>query len=163
MPVVLGSEAGGTMIHEAVGHGLEADLVDKGMSKFGGRLGEEVAVPEVTVVDDGTDPQRRGTCSVDDEGTPVERTVLIEDGRLVRFMNDLRTARKMGHMPTGNGRRESYEHRPIPRMTNTIIVPGESDPDHHPLSPRGRCQWAGWFYGGGQRRADRNQTMAAKA
>ncbi|MBN2308180.1 MAG: TldD/PmbA family protein [Candidatus Hydrogenedentes bacterium] len=128
MPVVLSSEAGGTMIHEAVGHGLEADLVDKGMSKFGGRLGEPVAAPEVTVVDDATVPGKRGSCSVDDEGTPAQRTVLIEEGRLVRFMNDLRTARKMGHSPTGNGRRASYEHKPLPRMTNTMILPGTSDP-----------------------------------
>ena len=128
MPVVLSGEAGGVMIHEAVGHGLEADLVDKGMSKYGGRLGETVAVDEVTVVDDGTLPGKHGTGSVDDEGTPAQRTVLIEQGRLVRFMNDLRTSRKMGVEPTGNGRRQSYQDKPIPRMTNTMILAGTSDP-----------------------------------
>ena len=128
MPVVLSSEAGGTMIHEAVGHGLEADHIDKGMSKFCGRLNEMIAVPEVTVVDDGTLPTKRGTSNVDDEGTPTQRTVLIDQGRLVRLMNDVRTARKMGREPTGNGRRESYQSKPIPRMTNTMILPGEADP-----------------------------------
>ncbi|HEO71124.1 MAG TPA: TldD/PmbA family protein [Candidatus Hydrogenedentes bacterium] len=128
MPVVLSSEAGGTMIHEAVGHGLEADHIDKGMSKYCGKLGEVIAVPEITVVDDGTLPGRRGTAHVDDEGVPMQRTVLIEHGRLVRFLNDLRTARKMGHEPTGNGRRESYQCKPVPRMTNTLICPGEADP-----------------------------------
>jgi len=128
MPVVLSSDAGGTMIHEAVGHGLEADIVDKGMSKYCGRLNERVAAPLVTVVDDGTLPSRRGTSSVDDEGTPTQRTVLVDEGRLVRFLNDLRTARKMGHAPTGNGRRASFESKPIPRMTNTLIAPGKEDP-----------------------------------
>jgi TldD protein len=128
MPVVLGSEAGGTLIHEAVGHGLEADHIDKGMSKYCGRMGEMIAVPEVTVVDDGTLPFRRGTSPVDDEGTPTQRTVLIENGRLVRLLNDLRTARKVGAQLTGNGRRESYQHKPVPRMTNTMIVPWKSDP-----------------------------------
>ncbi|MBI4557112.1 MAG: TldD/PmbA family protein [Candidatus Hydrogenedentes bacterium] len=128
MPVVLSAEAGGTMIHEAVGHGLEADHIDKQMSKYCGRLHEMIAVPEVTVVDDGTVPQRRGTGCVDDEGTPTQRTVLIDHGRLVRFINDLRTARKMGHSPTGNGRRESYQHKPIPRMTNTMLLSGNADP-----------------------------------
>ncbi len=128
MPVVLSSEAGGTMIHEAVGHGLEADIVDKGMSKYCGQLGEEIAVPEVTVVDDGTLPGKRGTCHVDDEGVPMQRTVLIDQGRLVRFMNDLKTSRKMGVEPTGNGRRQSYQHKPIPRMTNTLLLPGSADP-----------------------------------
>lgn len=129
MPVVLSSSAGGTMIHEAVGHGLEADLVDKGMSKFGGRLGEQVAVPEISVVDDGTLPGKRGTTSVDDEGTPTQRTMLVEGGRLVRYMCDWLTARKLGYEPTGNGRRESYQCRPIPRMTNTLILPGKHEPE----------------------------------
>ena len=128
MPVVLSSEAGGTMIHEAVGHGLEADHIDKGMSKYCGRMGEEIATPAVTVVDDGALAQRRGTCNVDDEGTVMQRTVLIDRGVLVAFMNDLRTARKLGHAPTGNGRRESYQHKPVPRMTNTLIEPGNDDP-----------------------------------
>ncbi|MDX9973730.1 MAG: TldD/PmbA family protein [FCB group bacterium] len=128
MPVVLGSEAGGTMIHEAVGHGLEADHIDKGMSKYRGRLNEQIAVPQITVADDGTVPFKRGTCRVDDEGTPMERTVLIDQGVLVRFMNDLSTSRKLGMDPTGNGRRQSYEYRPVPRMTNTMILPGTDDP-----------------------------------
>ncbi|MCL4217539.1 MAG: TldD/PmbA family protein [Candidatus Hydrogenedentes bacterium] len=128
MPVVLSSEAGGTMIHEAVGHGLEADHIEKNMSKYCGRLGEMIAVPAVTVIDDGTLPGKRGTCSIDDEGTAMERTVLIDAGRLVRFMTDLRTARKLDLHPSGNGRRQSYEHKPIPRMTNTMIAPGQDDP-----------------------------------
>ncbi len=128
MPVVLGSEAGGTLIHEAVGHGLEADHIEKGMSKYCGRLNEEIAAPEVTVVDDGTLPGKRGTTRVDDEGTPTERTVLVDRGVLVRFMNDLRTARKLDMAPTGNGRRQSYQYRPVPRMTNTLIASGDGDP-----------------------------------
>ncbi len=129
MPVVLSSEAGGTMVHEAVGHGLEADHIEKGMSKYCGHLDEEIAVPEVTVVDDGTLPHMRGTCSVDDEGTPTQATVLINKGVLTGFMNDLLSARELGHEPSGNGRRQSYAHRPIPRMTNTYILPGERNPD----------------------------------
>lgn len=128
MPVVLSSEAGGTMIHEAVGHGLEADHIDKGVSRFCGRLHEQIAAASVTVVDDGTLPQRRGACNVDDEGTPTQQTLLIENGRLLCYMNDLRTSRKMGLPPTGNGRRESYQAKPIPRMTNTLIRPGSDDP-----------------------------------
>jgi len=128
MPVVISSEAGGTMIHEAVGHGLEADHIDKQMSKYCGRLGEMIAVPEVTVVDDATIPLKRGSFNVDDEGIPAQRTILIDAGRLTGFMNDIRTARKMGMAPTGNGRRESYQHKPVPRMTNTMIVPGSADP-----------------------------------
>jgi TldD protein len=129
MPVVLSSEAGGTMVHEAVGHGLEADHIDKNMSKYCGRLNEEIAAPRVTVVDDGTVPFKRGSGRVDDEGTPTQRTVLVDKGVLVAFMNDLRTAQKLGMTPTGNGRRQSYEYRPVPRMTNTMIVPGEDDPE----------------------------------
>jgi len=128
MPVVISSEAGGTMIHEAVGHGLEADHIDKAMSKYCGKLNEMIATPDITVVDDATLPTRRGSFSVDDEGTPAQRTVLIDQGRLVRYMNDIKTARKMGHAPTGNGRRQSYQHKPVPRMTNTLIVPGKTDP-----------------------------------
>jgi TldD protein len=127
MPVVLSSEAGGTMIHEAVGHGLEADHIEKGMSKYCGRLGEAIAVPEVTVVDDGTIPGKRGTCHVDDEGTPMQRTVLIDKGVLVAFMSDIRSASKTDASPSGNGRRQSYAHKPIPRMTNTLILPGTED------------------------------------
>ncbi len=138
MPVVLSSEAGGTMIHEAVGHGLEADLVDKGMSKYQGRLGERIAGEVVTVVDDATLPGRRGSFNVDDEGTPAQRTVLVDQGRLVCFMNDLKSSRKMGQAPTGNGRRASYQDRPIPRMSNTLIAPGMADPaDILGATPRG--------------------------
>ncbi len=129
MPVVLGSEAGGTMIHEAVGHGLEADHIDKGMSKYCGRLGELIATPQISVADDGTIPRKRGTCHVDDEGTPTQRTILIDQGRLVAFMNDLRSARRLGMPPTGNGRRQSYQHKPVPRMTNTMILPGADSPE----------------------------------
>ena len=129
MPVVLSSEAGGTMVHEAVGHGLEADAIDRNMSKYCGQIGQLIAAPHVTVVDDGTLPFKRGTAHVDDEGTPAQRTVLIENGVLLRYMNDLRTARKMGHAPTGNGRRQSCRHRPVPHMTNTLILPGTEDPD----------------------------------
>lgn len=128
MPVVLSSEAGGTMIHEAVGHGLEADHIDKGMSKYCGHLDEEIAVPMVSVVDDGSLPRMRGTLSVDDEGTPVQPTVLIDKGVLVGFMHDLKSANKLGHTPTGNGRRQSYAHKPMPRMTNTLLMPGDADP-----------------------------------
>ncbi len=128
MPVVLSSEAGGTMVHEAVGHGLEADHIDKGVSKYCGRLNEQIAVPEVTVVDDGTLPGKRGTASVDDEGTPTGRTVRVDQGILVRFMNDRRTAAKMAVALTGNGRRESYRCKPVPRMTNTLIAPGTGSP-----------------------------------
>ncbi len=129
MPVVLSSAAGGTMVHEAVGHGLEADAIDKGLSKYAGRLGEMVAAPEVSVVDDATLGGKRGSFHFDDEGTPAQRTVLIENGRLVRYMNDLKTSRKLSYAPTGNGRRESYGHLPIPRMTNTMILPGAADPE----------------------------------
>jgi TldD protein len=128
MPVVISSEAGGTMIHEAVGHGLEADLVQKGLSKFAGRLGQRVGSPMVTVVDDATIPHKRGSFAIDDEGTPASRTMLIEDGILRGFLHDLMSSKKDGSTPTGNGRRESFRHRPIPRMTNTMIVPGTSDP-----------------------------------
>jgi len=129
MPVVLSSTAGGTMIHEAVGHGLEADAIEKGVSKFCGRLGEMIASPAVTVVDDGTLSGKRGSSLVDDEGTPAQRTVLVDRGRLIRYMNDLLYADKLGHAPSGNGRRSSYQHRPIPRMTNTLIASGVDDPD----------------------------------
>jgi TldD protein len=129
MPVVIGSEAGGTMIHEAVGHGLEADLVQKGLSRFAGKLGERVASDVVTVVDDGTMPRKRGSSAIDDEGTSAEKTVLIEEGMLRSYLHDLLTGNKDGVASTGNGRRESFRHKPIPRMTNTMIVPGKSDPD----------------------------------
>ncbi len=129
MPVVISSEAGGTMIHEAVGHGLEADLVQKGLSRFAGKVGKRVASDVVTVLDDGTIPRKRGSFAIDDEGTPAMRTVLIEDGVLRSFLHDLMTAKKDSAPPTGNGRRESFRHKPIPRMTNTMIAPGKSDPN----------------------------------
>ena len=129
MPVVLSSEAGGTMIHEAVGHGLEADLAQEKLSVYSGKVGEKVASSLVTVIDDGTIPHKRGSGFFDGEGTPTQRTVLVEDGVLKGYMYDRLTAMKDGCSSTGNGRRESYHHRPIPRMTNTMIAPGKSSPD----------------------------------
>lgn len=129
MPVVMSSEAGGTMIHEAIGHGLEADLVQKGISVFAGKMGEKIASEAVSVHDDATLPGRRGTFIVDDEGTPAQRTVLVNNGVLETYMYDLSTAKKEGLKSTGNGRRDSYRHRPIPRMTNTLIVPGDASPE----------------------------------
>ncbi|OGW40478.1 MAG: peptidase C69 [Nitrospirae bacterium GWD2_57_9] len=128
MPVVLSSDAGGTMIHEAVGHGLEADLAQSGLSVYSNRVGERIASPLITVVDDATLPGKRGSFRFDDEATDAERTVLVENGMLKTFMYDRLTAMKDGAASTGNGRRESYKHRPIPRMTNTMILPGGSDP-----------------------------------
>jgi len=128
MPVVLSSEAGGTMIHEAVGHGLEADLAQSGLSVYSGRIGERIASPLVTVVDDATLPGRRGSFRFDDEGTDARRTVLVDQGVLKTFLYDRHTAQKDHAASTGNGRRESYKHRPIPRMTNTMILPGTADP-----------------------------------
>jgi len=126
MDVVLGSGWNGVLLHEAVGHGLEGDFNRKGASAFAGRLGRRVASPGVTVVDDGTVPGRRGSLTVDDEGTPSNRTVLIEDGILVGYMHDRQSARLMGHAPTGNGRRQSYAHAPQTRMTNTVMLGGEA-------------------------------------
>ena len=128
MPVVLGPGWPGVLLHEAIGHGLEGDFNRKGTSAFSGRIGERVAAPGCTVVDDGTLPGRRGSLNVDDEGTPTSRTVLIEDGILKGYMQDRLNARLMGSAPTGNGRRESYAHLPLPRMTNTYMLPGEHDP-----------------------------------
>ncbi len=129
MPVVISSEAGGTMIHEAIGHGLEADLAGEGLSVFSGKIGQRVASELITVVDDATIPNKRGSFSFDDEGVPAQRTVLVEKGILKGYMYDMLNAIKQGKTSTGNGRRESYQHRPIPRMTNTIILPGEHNPD----------------------------------
>ncbi|MCG6863167.1 MAG: metalloprotease TldD [Chromatiaceae bacterium] len=128
MTVVLGPGWPGVLLHEAVGHGLEGDFNRKGTSAFAGRLGERVATPGVTVVDDGTLPGRRGSLNVDDEGTSTECTVLIENGMLRGYMQDKLNARLMGAAPTGNGRRESYAHLPMPRMTNTYMLAGDKDP-----------------------------------
>ncbi|MBT3813667.1 MAG: metalloprotease TldD [Gammaproteobacteria bacterium] len=129
MPVVLGSGWPGILLHEAIGHGLEGDFNRKGTSAFSGRIGERVASPLCTVVDDGTLPDRRGSLSIDDEGTPTQCTTLIENGILKGYMQDKLNARLMGVEPTGNGRRESYANIPMPRMTNTYMLPGESDPE----------------------------------
>ena len=120
------------MLHEAVGHGLEGDFNRKKTSAFAGLMGQQVAAKGVTVVDDGTMQARRGSLSIDDEGTPTNRTVLIEDGILVGYMQDRQNARLMGMKPTGNGRRESHAHVPMPRMTNTYMLAGKHDPtrDH---------------------------------
>jgi TldD protein len=128
MPVVLGPGWPGVMLHEAVGHGLEGDFNRKATSAFTGRVGQRVASPGVTVVDDGTIPDRRGSLAIDDEGTPTSRTVLIEDGILVGYLQDRLNARLMGVAATGNGRRQSYAHAPIPRMTNTFMLAGDKDP-----------------------------------
>jgi TldD protein len=128
MDVVLGPGWPGVMLHEAVGHGLEGDFNRKQTSAFAGLMGQRVASKGVTVVDDGTIGQRRGSLSIDDEGTPSNRTVLIEDGLLVGYMQDRQNARLMGMRPTGNGRRQSYAHVPMPRMTNTYMLAGECDP-----------------------------------
>ena len=129
MPVVLSSEAGGTMIHEAIGHGLEADLAQSGLSVYSGKLGQQIASPLISVADDSTLPGKRGSFRFDDEGADARRTVLVENGILKTFMYDRLSALKDGVSSTGNGRRESYKHRPIPRMTNTMILPGASDPN----------------------------------
>ena len=128
MTVLLGPGWPGVLLHEAIGHGLEGDFNRKGTSAFSGRIGERVAAPGVTVVDDGSIPDRRGSLSIDDEGTPTSETVLIEDGILKGYMQDRLNARLMGVEPTGNGRREDYAHAPMPRMTNTFMKDGEDDP-----------------------------------
>ena len=128
MTVVLGSGWPGILLHEAIGHGLEGDFNRKGSSAFSGRIGERVAARGVTVVDDGTLANRRGSLTIDDEGNPTRRTVLIEDGILVGYLQDTLNARLMKVAPTGNGRRESFAHVPLPRMTNTTMVAGEKDP-----------------------------------
>lgn len=129
MSVVLGPGWPGILLHEAIGHGLEGDFNRKGSSAFAGRLGQRVAAPGVTVVDDGTIPDRRGSLSIDDEGNPTQCTTLIEDGILVGYMQDIMNARLMGMAPTGNGRRESYAHLPLPRMTNTYMLNGTIPPE----------------------------------
>jgi TldD protein len=129
MDVVLGPGWPGILLHEAIGHGLEGDFNRKGSSAFAGLMGQRIAAPGVTVLDDGTIPDRRGSLTIDDEGTPSARNVLIEDGILVGFMQDRQNARLMGVAPTGNGRRESYAHAPMPRMTNTYMLGGQATPD----------------------------------
>ncbi|MCR4331701.1 MAG: metallopeptidase TldD-related protein, partial [Sulfuricaulis sp.] len=128
MTVVLGPGWPGILLHEAIGHGLEGDFNRKGTSAFAGKLGQRVASEQCTVVDDGTIPDRRGSLNVDDEGTTTQKTVLIENGILKGYMQDTLNARLMGVAPTGNGRRESYAHLPMPRMTNTYMLAGEYDP-----------------------------------
>ena len=129
MPVVMGAGWSGVLLHEAVGHGLEGDFNRKGSSAYSGRMGEKVASSLCTIVDDGTLFERRGSLSVDDEGTPTQCTTLIENGVLKGYMQDKLNARLMGVAATGNGRRESYAHLPMPRMTNTYMLAGESDPE----------------------------------
>jgi len=129
LPVVLGPGWPGVLLHEAVGHGLEGDFNRKGTSAFSGRIGEQVASKLCTVVDDGTLPDRRGSLTIDDEGTPSGNNVLIENGILKGYMQDKMNARLMGVAPTGNGRRESYAHLPMPRMTNTYMLAGAHAPE----------------------------------
>ena len=128
MTVVLGCGWPGILLHEAIGHGLEGDFNRKGASAFSGRIGERVAAPGVTVIDDGTIPLRRGSLNVDDEGNPTQRTTLIEDGILTGYMQDMMNARLMGMPITGNARRESYAHLTMPRMTNTLMLNGDKNP-----------------------------------
>ncbi len=148
MPVVLGPGWPGVLLHEAIGHGLEGDFNRKGTSAFAGRMGQRVAAPGVTVVDDGTLDGRRGSLSVDDEGTPTTCTTLIEDGVLVGFMQDKLNARLMGVKATGNGRRESFAHLPMPRMTNTYMLGGQHDPGEILASVRNGLYAVN--FGGGQ-------------
>nr|MBC8158244.1 metalloprotease TldD [Alphaproteobacteria bacterium] len=129
MPVVLGPGWPGILLHEAIGHGLEGDFNRKKTSAFSGLMGKRVASKGVTVIDDGTITDRRGSLSVDDEGTPTQRTVLIEDGILTGYMQDRMNARLMGVASSGNGRRQSYAYAPMPRMTNTYMLAGPDDPD----------------------------------
>ena len=148
MPVVLGSGWPGVLLHEAVGHGLEGDFNRKGTSTYAGRMGQRVAAPGVTIVDDGTLAGRRGSLNIDDEGTPTGCTTLIEDGVLVGYMQDTLNARLMGMAPTGNGRRESFAHLVMPRMTNTYMLAGTHDPQEM-IASVGKGLYAVNF-GGGQ-------------
>jgi TldD protein len=148
MTVVLGSGWPGVLLHEAIGHGLEGDFNRKGSSAFSGRIGERVAAPGVTVVDDGTLPERRGSLSIDDEGHETQRTVMIENGVLRGYIQDAMNARLMKVAPTGNGRRESYAHIPMPRMTNTYMLNGDREPEEILRSVK-RGLYAANF-GGGQ-------------
>ncbi|MBU2982951.1 metalloprotease TldD [Lentibacter algarum] len=146
--VVLGPGWPGILLHEAIGHGLEGDFNRKGTSAFAGLMGQQIASKGVTVLDDGTIPDRRGSISIDDEGTPSAKNVLIEDGVLVGYMQDRQNARLMGVEPTGNGRRESYAHTPMPRMTNTYMLGGDSAPEDIVADMKDGI-WAVGF-GGGQ-------------
>ena len=148
MDVVLGAGWPGVMLHEAVGHGLEGDFNRKHTSAFAGLMGKQVAAKGVTVVDDGTMASRRGSLSIDDEGTPTNRTVLIEDGVLVGYMQDRQNARLMNMKPTGNGRRQGYAHVPMPRMTNTYMLAGSRDPAEILASVKNGVYAAN--FGGGQ-------------
>jgi TldD protein len=148
MPVVMGSGWAGVLLHEAIGHGLEGDFNRKGTSAFSGRIGERVATAGVTIVDDGAMELRRGSLTIDDEGTPTGRTVLIEDGILKGYLQDRLNARLMGMAPTGNGRRESFAHAPMPRMTNTFMLAGKDDPNE--LLSRVRDGIYAKSFGGGQ-------------
>lgn len=148
MDVVLGPGWPGIMLHEAVGHGLEGDFNRKKTSAFAGLMGQQVAAKGVTVIDDGTISSRRGSLSIDDEGTPTHRTVLIEDGVLVGYMQDRQNARLMGMKPTGNGRRQGYAHVPMPRMTNTSMLGGDKDPAEILASVKNGIYAAN--FGGGQ-------------
>ncbi len=148
MPVVLGPGWPGILLHEAIGHGLEGDANRKGTSAFAGLMGQRIAAPGVTVVDDGTIADRRGSLTIDDEGTPSAYNVLIEDGILKNFMQDRLNARLMGVAPTGNGRRQSYAHHPMPRMTNTYMLSGQADPAEI-VKAAGKGIYAANF-GGGQ-------------
>ena len=148
MDVVLGPGWNGVLLHEAVGHGLEGDFNRKGLSAFSGRIGERVAAKGVTVFDDGSIAGRRGSLTVDDEGTPTSRTVLIEDGILVGYMHDRMSARLMGLEATGNGRRQSYAHMPMPRMTNTGMLAGDHNPAEMIASMKRGLYCAN--FGGGQ-------------
>ncbi|HEX8621297.1 MAG TPA: metalloprotease TldD [Allosphingosinicella sp.] len=148
MTVVLGPGWPGVLLHEAIGHGLEGDFNRKGTSAFSGRIGERVAAPGVTVVDDGSLPGRRGSLAIDDEGTPTQCTTLIEDGILKGYIHDRLNARLMGTAPTGNGRRESFAHAPMPRMTNTFMLGGKDDPGE--ILARARDGIYAKSFGGGQ-------------
>jgi TldD protein len=148
MDVVLGAGWPGILLHEAIGHGLEGDFNRKKTSAFAGLMGQQIAAKGVTVLDDGTIPDRRGSISFDDEGTPSARNVLIEDGKLVGYMQDRQNARLMGVAPTGNGRRESHAHIPMPRMTNTYMLGGNTDPGEIVASLKDGIYAVG--FGGGQ-------------
>jgi TldD protein len=129
LPVVVGNGFGGVLLHEAVGHGLEADAIQKGASVYAGRIGEQLAADFVTAYDDGSRPNEWGSDGIDDEGTPTRRTTIIENGRLTSYLYDLLRARRDGVESTGNGRRESFRHLPVPRMTNTFFAPGAATPE----------------------------------